>query len=555
MYEDQQQQQQQQQQIQRSPSPVQSVAAVSVSQSAAQEVHGHFQAMAEHVAARQERINALQQQVNDSAARLEQINQAKARAAAFTNGVENVVTSVMDAFHSGGGYVPSSTYSEADRQRDRAALDEYFQQNEIHAAASNAQKDADDAAWYQQQVLEDAAHAAQQIANRRRYADEQAAQLQYWAHEAERSKAEEQRKQAEHAAWVAQLTAPSSAEIAARSHPSAAYGRIQLKRLEVSGLESQMQAEERNVAQRVHDALKHPKGVDAVLANSASAHYLKVRGALSGARQELRRLPQDEFAAAPQNFLTQIIVSTEFDHGLKGLYPNLSPSLRAEFINAMDRWDRHWFTLAPDTQREQKGVPAFTLTPALEKYVAEFPDDGLLGRMKTEGRIVPASSQDAYTPTAYVPYRTGKPRADDFPGTIGNAHVRREPDPSGEEFSPDFVFTAGMNGCAFTVTEGADPQHFTAWHFQSPGSNRTQAEMFREEHHPSDWFGHDEYESEVQSGLYEATNLLWRSPEGWKVLSQETRYSHTDRSAVHGMKYTDRSLNTGPTDLSDGLPA
>lgn len=545
MYEEQ--QQQLQQQIQRPVSPVRTsaAAAAAVSERTVEELNAHFTAMAVRVAEQQPAIDAARAQVDEAASRLDQLNRAKARAAAFTNAVENTLVTVMGGFSSGPSCAPAFTYTEEDRLRDAAALADQAQHNAALADVSRAQKQAGYKAHCAQKDLEIEVKGQLRDAERHVHAAAQADALERWAQQTEASRAERKRKERERADEIASLTAPSAQETAAKAHPSVAYRKIQCKRLDISRIEGEISAEDRNISLRAHDAKRNPTENKAKLANSATAAYLRLQNELSVAQKDLQHLPQRELIAHPEEFLRHIMLSPDLDQGIKALYPGIPASLRAEFINSMGCRDRHWFVLAPDAAREQKGFPAFVLTPALEKYSQEFPDDELLTRIGREGTTRLPAPDNTYIAAAYVPYKTGKPKSDDFEHTIGNTQVRRAPDPVGQGFSPDFVFTAGMNGCAYAVTQGKDPEHFTAWHFQSPGSNKTQADTFKEGRRPMDWFGHDEYESAQQSGLYEATNLLWRGPDGWQILSQETKYSHLDRSAVHGMQCTGRPLNLG----------
>ncbi|MGW8954728.1 hypothetical protein [Streptomyces sp. NPDC055709] len=433
--------------------------------------------------------------------------------------------------------------AEAARQAD-ADLKEWSTENLGRTKEGNSRKTAEDKQRNEEKNREIAAHGERKYAQRQQFAENQAALLDHWAVEDERRRADAAERERQRAEELAALTRPSPEETAAKSHPSQSYGKILLKRHEKTSLEGAVKESSNLIAIRVASAQKKGgHGVDAALANSEYSKYLKHQEDLAAAERELQSLPQEELAANPREFLQHIILSTDFNQGIQALYPGIPANLRGEFINSMSRWDRHWFKLAPDAAREGRGFPAFTLTPAVERYLEGFPGDEVLSRIEKGSRF--PSTPSSSIPAAYVPYRTGMPDPNDFAGTIGNADVRRDPDPGDRESAPDFVFTAGMNGCAFTVTASEDPDKFTAWHFQSPGSrsNKPQAERFRAERNPSDWFGDDEYESASQQGLYEAANLLWHGPDGWTVLSQETRYSAQDRNHVHGMKFSERPLN------------
>ncbi|MFF2519027.1 hypothetical protein [Streptomyces sp. NPDC058086] len=106
---------------------------------------------------------------------------------------------------------------------------------------------------------------------------------------------------------------------------------------------------------------------------------------------------------------------------------------------------------------------------------------------------------------------------------MGTTQVRRNRDNS--SFNPDFVFTDTMNGCAFAVTDMTD-ETFTAWHFQSPTSNRQAACSFRQDNRPIDWFGDHEYMTTAPKGNPEGVNFLWRDERGnWQFISQDNDVS------------------------------
>ena len=211
----------------------------------------------------------------------------------------------------------------------------------------------------------------------------------------------------------------------------------------------------------------------------------------------------------------------------------------------MGDFDRHWFRLVPNPARAKEDVPAYILTPAIERYVQAFPQHRLLVPLIGNAHLPAVEAEGAYLRAAYVPYLTKK--ASDPETDIGHVDVRIRR--SDEEFTPDFVFTAAMNGCAFTVTGSADEESFTAWHYQSPDSNREEASRFRIEQSPSDWFGAHEYDSGEHAGLFEVTNIMWRPPDqdGWKLLSQEVDVSahDTNDARIRAVRSRDLVLGAG----------
>ena len=118
----------------------------------------------------------------------------------------------------------------------------------------------------------------------------------------------------------------------------------------------------------------------------------------------------------------------------------------------------------------------------------------------------------------YFPYKAGN-IGENF-SNVGNTVIRKT-----DHQAPYFVFTGGMNGCALTVTENNDEQ-FKVWHFQSPSSNKSSQEKFKEQKKPNDWYGYDEYHhNEEMKESYqhmEATVFLYKDEkEDWYILSQE----------------------------------
>jgi hypothetical protein len=249
--------------------------------------------------------------------------------------------------------------------------------------------------------------------------------------------------------------------------------------------------------------------------------------------------------ADPEGFFGTRIVSLDYAEGLRLRAPELQNlTARGEFVKAMGDFDRHWFRLVPNAARTKEGVPAYILTPAIERYVQAFPGHRLLAPLVGNAHLPAVAGEDAYLRAAYVPYLTKK--ASDPETDVGHVDVRIRR--SEEEFTPDFVFTAAMNGCAFTVTGSADEESFTAWHYQSPDSNREEASRFRVEQAPSDWFGADEYDSGGHEGLFEVTNIMWRPPgqDGWKIISQEVDVSARDTTDARIRAVRSRDLVLGP---------
>lgn len=245
-------------------------------------------------------------------------------------------------------------------------------------------------------------------------------------------------------------------------------------------------------------------------------------------RALLQRQPEKELAKDPVTFLGKHMISLDHWDGMRVRTPG-APAAWEKFADQFSRFSEHWFVLVPRAGGAKDA--AYILTPAIEKYVAAFPTDQLLAPF-VEDPLLPAKrAEDHYLRAAYVPYLTGAPTDPEV--DVGHIDVRTRR--SQQEFTPDFVFTAAMNGCAFAVTGSATEESFTAWHYQSPEStsNRPRASEFRVDKAPTDWFGDAEYfrgDLSTTKNIFEATNVLWRAPgaDNWQILSQTMETSASD---------------------------
>lgn len=158
----------------------------------------------------------------------------------------------------------------------------------------------------------------------------------------------------------------------------------------------------------------------------------------------------------------------DFTAGMTERAPGLGLNL-GKFVEKMGSWRRHWFVLVSDRQRTREGRPAYLLTPAVEKYVEEFGgSDDLLSPFVGHSALPAVLPSNAYLASSYVPYLRGSSKTPDT--SVGHADIPQDAGAQGH--GSEFVFTATMNGCAFAVTGSEQQGHFTAWHYQSPGSNR-----------------------------------------------------------------------------------
>ena len=249
----------------------------------------------------------------------------------------------------------------------------------------------------------------------------------------------------------------------------------------------------------------------------------------------IQRVYENVFKADPDTWLKANVLTLDMPRGLETRTPSLKFDTK-KFIADLAGREKHWFVLVPDPKRARTGSPgkparqAYLLTPAVEKYVAEYAEgDEFLTAIRSDEAFAAVEASPAYIEAAYVQYLRGKTTVPDT--AVGHTSVKKER--GGEGFNPDFVFTDVMNGCAWAITDDEeDEDSFTAWHYQSPSSNKAEASAFRHDKAPTDWFGVEEYGSGEHEGLFETTNLLFRNDQGWNVASQVNDVSHLDMNDV-----------------------
>ncbi|WP_328686102.1 hypothetical protein [Streptomyces sp. NBC_00343] len=249
-----------------------------------------------------------------------------------------------------------------------------------------------------------------------------------------------------------------------------------------------------------------------------------------------------EFVSAPEEFLRSNVVLLRMADGMRARSPE--PAMdHAAFLHWMDKQDRHWFTLArhPAATTADADRAVYVLTPAVEKYAQAYGIDPSLSALIT-GRALPeVGTAETYIQAHYIPYLRG--RTSNPEQNVGHTTVPVAPS---VDFRADFVFTAAMNGCALAITKEDGRDDFTAWHYQSPSSNREESERFRVEAKPVDWFGDAEYQSLGPSSIPESTNLLWRGSQGWEFIGQENHASFDDYDNVRTNAVTSRPVRLEP---------
>jgi hypothetical protein len=137
----------------------------------------------------------------------------------------------------------------------------------------------------------------------------------------------------------------------------------------------------------------------------------------------LQRTPETDMTADPEGFFRTRIVSLDYAEGLRIRAPELQNlTARGDFVKAMGDFDRHWFRLVPNAARTTEDVPAYILTPAIERYVQAFPGHRLLAPLVGNAHLPAVAAEGAYLRAAYVPYLTKK--ASDPETDVGHVDVR-----------------------------------------------------------------------------------------------------------------------------------
>ena len=219
----------------------------------------------------------------------------------------------------------------------------------------------------------------------------------------------------------------------------------------------------------------------------------------------VRRMKYDYenvFKADPDTWLKANVLTLDMPRGLE---TRAALEVRHEEVHRRSgRAGKALVCTRPDPKRARTGSPgkparqAYLLTPAVEKYVAEYAEgDEFLTAIRSDEAFAAVEASPAYIEAAYVQYLRGKTTVPDT--SVGHTSVKKER--GGEGFNPDFVFTDVMNGCAWAITDDEeDEDSFTAWHYQSPSSNKAEASAFRHDKAPTDWFGVEEYGSGEHRG-------------------------------------------------------
>ncbi|MDQ0988454.1 hypothetical protein [Streptomyces sp. V2I9] len=264
----------------------------------------------------------------------------------------------------------------------------------------------------------------------------------------------------------------------------------------------------------------------------------------------VRRTAEEELVTDPRRFLATNPLSMDVVAGMKARWGD-RPELAAAYAglgSILGSLDRHWFVLTPDPRRHSPSRPAYLLTPALEKYVAdqEYREaHTFLRDVAGHSDLPTAQAEGSYLHSAFVPYLRGGAR--DPATDVGHKDIPQVP---GNAPGAKLVFTAAMNGCAFAVTASPrGPEAFRAWHYQSPGSRMADALEFQRTHATMDWFGDDEYMSSASgAALPEVTNVLSFGPNGWEVLGQEVLIAPTNDTKASLGSPSGRPLNLAPAD-------
>ncbi|GAA2248121.1 hypothetical protein GCM10010415_03080 [Streptomyces atrovirens] len=280
-----------------------------------------------------------------------------------------------------------------------------------------------------------------------------------------------------------------------------------------------------------------------------TAHDAAPLQTASGASEVMvQRTVEEDLIDDPRDFLAANMLSMDVVTGMNARWNHKDlKDAYNELGSKLGEMPRHWFVLTPDPRRQSSG-PAYLLTPALEKYVADQECRAahpFLQELVGRPYLPPVQPEDSYLHSSYVPYLTGGAR--DPETQVGHKEIPREP---GDAPGAGLVFTATMNGCAFAVTGSSQgPDTFRAWHYQSPGSRMADALGFQHAHRPMDWFGDEEYMGPgADKTLPEVTNMLSFGPNGWEILSQEVLASTSDMNDARIGRTSARPLDLEPAD-------
>ncbi len=252
----------------------------------------------------------------------------------------------------------------------------------------------------------------------------------------------------------------------------------------------------------------------------------------------IQMVKEAEFVADPEDFMSKNVILFEYGKGFYLKFPNTVEAINGaisennlvaniKLLMASKKDEISFYlqdsgTTATDDKTVYFTTPALGLLTDVEiksifKNGNTFLDNAdelvrILKRENGHGDKIRAN---------YAPYMIGNPNLqpdgnfdEDVWNNVGSTVV----DPTVTKF----VFTDAMNGCAYGITKvnGSDIK-FEAWHFQSETDNFSQASHFRATKKIRDWFGVNDYYIGDGSTNLAATNIIWNSDGGSKMLSQK----------------------------------
>jgi hypothetical protein len=291
----------------------------------------------------------------------------------------------------------------------------------------------------------------------------------------------------------------------------------------------------------------------------------------------IQRVRESEFVADPGDFMGKNVVLFEYGKGFLLKYPLTVKAIGERIpendllVNVKDLMVRNkdvmsFYLLDSGTKarsgaqtQDEKNI--YYTTPA----VGRLPDpevksifkhgetllddaDDLVATLKDEdagGDVIRAN---------YAPYFIESPNAIDKKGgkdpdvwqNVGKTMV----DPRVTEF----VFTDAMNGCAYAITAiQGDNVTFEAWHFQSETTFFDEASHFRATKEIRDWFGVNDYYIGDGNTNLAATNIIWNSDDGTKMLSQKNVIPIKGQGQTSFLESTSHDLNVSEDLTEDRL--
>lgn len=298
--------------------------------------------------------------------------------------------------------------------------------------------------------------------------------------------------------------------------------------------------------------------LEAAQLGNAPVQQKKISG--SNKNHPIQMVKEAEFVADPEDFMSKNVILFEYGKGFALKFPKTISAIKeripennlvanvkllmAKHKDLISFYLQDSGTSSKDDRKVYFTTPALGLLPDLEIKSIFKNGDTFLDNADELVEILKAEDGGGENIRAnYAPYMIGNPNAqpdgsldtDSF-GNVGSTVV----DPAVTKF----VFTDAMNGCAYAITkvDGSDTK-FEAWHFQSETDNFKQASHFRAIKGIRDWFGVNDYYIGDGTTNLAATNIIWNSDGGTKMLSQKNVIALDGVGKTEFLESTSQNLN------------